>query len=219
MKIYCKSEINIRHHYWINEEYKKNESDLSNLRSIAINADGVVSSDDRFDFIQIASSEIRKLFSPCSTSLYSCYLICKQTVSDKNSRVQNHKKLWKYIAKDWDLDKYILGAEVRMEINNDVSYYGIAKTNIDNTEELLKMLLLRPSRFAVFISCRDIDLSEEITKSIVGQVFVPDHKSLDISYYNACIYLCAKGDIVTRLGDGSCDLEIDLIYNTDYIEL
>lgn len=219
MKVFIEREKNIRNFYWVNEEYKKNEANLSKIHSIVINAEAVISYEDVINFLRLASAEIYKMFSEPSISEYYCYIICKQTIEDENSKVHNYKKVWKYLVKEWAMDTFRLGEEVKIKKYNDLSYYGIAKTDIKSIEQALKMISLKPSKFAVFISCRDIKLSAETTKEIVDRTFVPVRKLLSVSNYNLCTYLCDKGDVVVRWGESSNEIEIALMFNSEQLKL
>jgi len=220
MRVWIENETDVTEYYWLHEENKYGKvEDLSMIKVISINGDNLMSKEERDEFKQIASNKISELLLPMQQLNYKCNLICKRMVTDKKSKVQNYKKVWKNLKEEYDLSKFELGEEVLLEVKDYYNYCGIAQTDLENIGIAIDMVIKNPIRHALFISMRKGILSEKETYKLSNIAFNQKNRDITVDNAELSAFLCAQGDIIVRWGDGSAEAEIDLVFNSEFIEL
>lgn len=189
---------------------------IPSLSVFSINGTMIFTQDDRRLFIESCSNEIIKLFSkePLGDK-YKLYLIANVEVKDKNSKIEKHRKVWKLIQTEWQLDGFKLGPEIEINKNDSRYYTSLAVLEKESIQKSIEMISKYPKRFTVIASNRSDVLSEDCIRGIFDMSYRYDTKHSEIDYFMLSLGLCQEGDIVFRWGDASEEAEIDMIFKAD----
>lgn len=83
---------------------------------------------------------------------YKLYMIFNERLINPSSKVENYYKCWKKIEKEADLTRFCLGNEVKIVAGEDIYYSGIACTEINNIDLLLKLYDKKQDCYALFLA-------------------------------------------------------------------
>lgn len=78
------------------------------------------------------------------------YLIATEKVQNKDSKVEHYKKYWKKVSDSFDIHGFELGLEMEHEYKENYYYSGIAKTTLNNLDDLLKILEFKGGKICNF---------------------------------------------------------------------
>lgn len=207
MKIWKEYSEKICNYYeWIGNDR------LENLVVMSYNISGIAHCKE--EFWQYCKNELSKdLLFP--NSIY-VYMIANEKINNKNSKVECYKKCWKKIADLFDINGFELGLEIEHKYNENQYYSGIAKTTLNNLENLLKILEFKGKKYVIFMSRRDYFQDINDMKKLILNYALFD-KYGDIDYYNI-FHLCNNNDdIICRYGVDSIGAEFAMIINKDNI--
>jgi len=175
---------------------------------------------DRYEFINKCANDIKGIFLRNSElSSYKFFLIANVEISNKNSRIENYNKVWKFLQNKWSLDTFDKGPEVDLAIGDNSFYSSIAEFDIEKFSIALEIVASNYRKFTIIASKRENLLYESSVKDTFGILFnASDVKFPTIDYFNLCINYCQKGDVVFRWGDSSEEITVGLIFNAEWLE-
>lgn len=175
---------------------------------------------DRYEFINECANDIKDIFLGNSElSSYKFFLIANIEISDKNSRIEKYKKVWKLLQNKWSLDTFDKGPEVDFAIGDNFFYSSIAEFDIEKFSVALEIVASNFRKFTIVASKRENLLCESSVKDTFGILFnASDVKFPTIDYFNLCINYCPEGDIVFRWGDSSEEITVGLIFKAELLE-
>lgn len=183
---------------------------IDNLAVISYNTSGV--NNNKEIFWEYCKNELLHDLS-MQDSIY-IYLIATEKVQNKDSKVEHYKKCWKKVSDSFDIQGFELGLEMEHEYKENYYYSGIAKTTLNNLDDLLKILEFKGKKYVTFMSKRDYfqDISD-IKKLILNYVLFDKYGDID---YTNVFYLCKNNhDIACRYGVDSIGAEFALIIRKD----
>ncbi|PXV84495.1 hypothetical protein C8E03_1296 [Lachnotalea glycerini] len=175
---------------------------------------------DRYEFINECANDIKGIFLRNSElRCYKFFLIANVEIINKNSRIENYKKVWKLLQNKWSLDKFDKGPEVELAIGDYSFYSSIAEFDMEDFSVALEIVASNFRKFTIIASKRENLLCESSVKDTFGVLFnASDVKFPMIDYFNLCINYCPKGDVVFRWGDSSEEITVGLIFNAELLE-
>lgn len=203
-KEYCESISN--YYEWIADK------GIDNLAVISYNASKINCNKGKF-WEYCKNELLNDLSMPDSIYLY---LIATEKVKNMNSKVEHYKKCWKKVSDSFDIQGFELGLEIEHEYNGNYYYSGIAKTTLNNLEDLLKILEFKGKKYVAFMSKRDYfqDISD-VKNLILSYVIFDEYE--DIDYHNVFCRCKDNYDIACRYGADSIDVEFALIIRKDEV--
>ena len=206
--------------YWFDTETSKQlTSNLSYLKSVNLIGDNAFTKGDKKSFIEFAKVEVQKLLTTAQGNQYRCYLLCRRILLNKSSKVENYKKIWKYLDKEYNIENCKYSMEMKIDSNEDTYYCSIIEMELKDIDFAIEIACSKASRFAIFISKNKDNLSEENLRLLASIAYKYSRKSVnDINITELCIHLAERGDIGIRWADDSTGFELDLIFNSKFIK-
>ena len=207
---------NIYENYWFNIETSKQLiGNFSYLKSVNLIGDNVFTKEDKQLFIKFIKEEVQKLFPTAQGNQYKCYLLCRRILLNKSSKVENYKKIWKYIDEEYNIENCKHSMEMKIDGNEDTYYCGIIEMELKDIDLAIEIASSKASRFAIFISNNKDNMSEENLRLLASIAYKSSRKGINgINIAELCIHLAERGDIGIRWADDSTGLELDLIFNS-----
>lgn len=198
------------------EKAEKISAEVPELSTFTINGTLM----DRNEFINECANDINRIFSSSpELSSYKFYLLANVEISDRNSRIEKYKKVWKFLQDKWSLDTFNKGSEVELTRGDTSFYSSIAEFSLDKFSVALKIVANNPRKFTIIASERENILCEGSIKDTFEIAFNDtDVKFPMIDYFNLCINYCPKGDVVFRWGDSSEEITVGLIFKVEWFE-
>ena len=216
MKTWKEYENNIFNYFQYFKEENSAEDDekLPKMSVISYNASMILDINDRNKFVFESSKEVSHIFSENNDlKQYKFYLLANKEVINKNSKVENYLKIWKEIKRKYDIEEFILGPEVKIELNNVDLFSSIAEVPINYLYKAIEIISNYPSMYTLFISKHHNIMTDGYIKNMVKVVM--NNSFIEINYFQLCKMCCDKGDIAIRYGTTFEEAEIALIYNPE----
>lgn len=219
MKIWNEKEKNAYSYFqWFSkdEAYERTGRNI-NLSVISVNGSGLCSVADKSVFINSCSGEIKKILEKYeSIKDYKLYLFANVEIKNKNSKIENYKKVWKLLQSRWKLEGFDMGTEIEMRSDGKVFFSSIAEFKDENLSTALEIVASNPKIYSIIASKRESILSNKTITNIFEMAFNRKNKYMDeIDYFNLSIHLCQQGDMVFRWGESSEEAEIAIILRSD----
>lgn len=223
MKIWKEYEANIFKYFkYFNDELDRSDNNvLTDMSVISFNASGVTGKDDKISFILECSREIYLLVNDNNIlNKYKFYLVVNKKIKDINSRIENYRKIWKSINKNFDIGSFNKGPEIKVDIEENHYFSSISEFNIERLSLALEIVSINPKLNTIIMSKCDNILTENYIDKIFHILFnCQAQYSNEIDYYGLSIQCCNKGDIAIRWGTSFEEVEAALIYNPSIVNI
>jgi hypothetical protein len=218
MKVWYEAEKNICHYFeWLSKNTIKSTkySDFDKFSVLSINASMMFNAEDRLHFKEKCCREIKKIFENDWLKDFQFYFIGNIEVRDPSSKIERYKKLWKSIQSECDVDSFIKGPEIELNVEDKLYFSSIASFNLDDFPIALKLVSKAPHQNTIFASRRDHLLNENYISFLLRDSII-DKGTLN--YHYLIDKICSEGDILFRWGDLFEEAEIALIFKNNLFD-
>lgn len=186
---------------------------MKEISVFSINASMIFGTEDKKKFLEICDATIEKLFKHEFISKYELYLFAIIEIEDPNSKIAHYRKVWKNIQRKWNIDKFILGPEIEMNLAHKKYYASIAQFNLENFGTALEIISTNPQNFVILASLKDNALYDDTIRFFFNKAFnIENNHASEIDYMNLAVSLTKYGDIIFRWGDSSEEAELALLF-------
>ncbi|GFI37508.1 hypothetical protein AALA13_17995 [Lachnospiraceae bacterium 50-23] len=203
--------------WFINMNYRRKDVDERVISIENITIDQMFRSTDRDSALKYVSEKLSNILKPLDTD-YNLYLMVNKILINKKSKLENYKKVWKYIEEKCDVSEFIYGDEVKIEFHEKEYYSSVAKMKIKDIEKALRIVCLNPDRNFVLISKYDRYLSSEEVQKLFHEAFDSiSNKVIRVDYYKLALEIPKEDEMFIRWLDFGDEMEIGLVYNPNRI--
>ena len=201
-----------------NKAFKDVDKRKLNLAVASINGDKIFSISEKRQFIKMCSMKIINLLLSPKLKGHRLYLLANIKVYDVNSKISDYKKVWKIVQNHIDISNFVLGPEIKFILETGVNWFSIAEVNLHQIDQVLNLISEDAKNFMLIASKNENMLTCDSIKEIFYYSFVEyNKKNMSIDYFNLSTKLCKKGDVIFRWGSDSESVELDLIFDNNYL--
>jgi hypothetical protein len=217
MRIWNEYEADVYKYYEWFAERAKEDNIKAEMSVCSINASGI-NSVNIAKFIDICTKQIKKLFISDVLNSYKVYMFANIEIRNPNSRVEQYMKVWKSIAKSYDIEGFIIGEEMINKSGDLLFYTSIAEIPQTCLEKSIKIVISNPDRYALFISKSEKVLFKEYVQHMFENIVLMDNYGA-IDYYKFLLACYRDGDIALRYGTTFTEAELAFVYNPQEIDI
>ncbi|PWA08429.1 hypothetical protein DCC39_14900 [Pueribacillus theae] len=210
MRIWHEAEKDIENYFtWF-----KGKSEKFSVYSL--NGAEMFTPEERSNFIEVCARTINKVFKTENFTDYKLYLLANVEVSDKNSRIEKYKKVWKKLESEFAIDSFTKGPEIEITIQDKLCYSSIAMVEREDIPLALDIISKAPHRHTIFASKKENILDEDLIRARLNEAI--GYELLELDYEYLINEYCPEGDILFRWGEVFEEAEIALIFKNELYE-
>ncbi|AVM25993.1 hypothetical protein [Bacillus pumilus] len=208
MKIELEFEQDVTKYYkWLDQEI----NELKKLSVYSINGYYFLDDGGIKTFQHYCQNELIEIFSDKLIN-YDFYIFLSKKVSDIHSRIENYRKVWKYIDSEINTSGFEKGPELLLDEHRNHFYVSIAKVPQHELDKALRIMDQYQSSFLI-ATRRDTMLSEEAIKDLFYSGLNKD--SHEVDYQALFLKYGLNSEIIFRWGSVVNEAELAMILNKD----
>ncbi|NFG61439.1 MULTISPECIES: hypothetical protein [unclassified Clostridium] len=122
--------------------------------------------------------------------------------------------------KNWDIQDFNKGPEIKVDIEGNYYFSSISEFNIEKLPLALEIVSIDSKLNTIIMSKCDDILTENYIDKMFHILFNCEAQySNEIDYYGLAMQCCNKGDIVIRWGTSFEEVEAALMYNHSIVNI